>query len=147
MKPLKQRNLHRPDEGVWGDCHRAAIASILELPLDDVPHFGDGGPDGEEFLRRESEFLLARGLVPIQVAYQTDDLAAVLNAVNAANPGVYYLLGGKSRTGVNHTVVCVDSAVVHDPSLNDSGIVGPCIDGLFWITYFGSALVLKKDAT
>lgn len=28
-----------------GDCMRAAVASVFELPLDEVPHFCDTGPD------------------------------------------------------------------------------------------------------
>ena len=143
MIPVKQQNLHRPSEGVWGDCHRAAIASILEKPLDDVPHFGDGGPDGEEFARREADYLRAQGIVPIRVIY-TDDLPLVLAAVGKMNPGVCYLLGGQSRTGVDHTVVGLNDAIAHDPSINESGIIGPCADGYYWITFFGSLAALDR---
>lgn len=63
MTPVKQRYKHDPENGVWGDCHRAAVASVLDLALDDVPHFADGGAGGEEFERRVREYLLSRGLV------------------------------------------------------------------------------------
>ncbi len=45
MIPLMQRNHHDPANGIYGDCHRAAIASLLELPMDDVPHFCDADSD------------------------------------------------------------------------------------------------------
>jgi hypothetical protein len=145
MKPLKQRNRHKPKEGIYGDCHRAAIASILELPLDGVPNFGEGLPDNKEFQRREREWLLSRGLVPISVPYRAD-LEYVLKATKVQNPGVYYLLGGQSRTGVGHTVVCFEDEIVFDPSIDDSGIIGPFEDdGLYWLTFFGSAVSLKRE--
>src|SRR5688572_10391960 len=101
MIPIKQQNRHRPAEGVWGDCHRAALASILELPLEEVPHFAEGGPDGKEFNRRIQEWLSGRGLIEISVPYKSE-FQDVLNAQKWINPGLYYLLGGVSRSGVNH---------------------------------------------
>jgi hypothetical protein len=144
MTPLKQRNRHRPTEGIWGDCHRAAIASVLDLPLDAVPHFGDGGPDGVEFQRREDEFLRSVGLVAVRIIYPGDDRELVFRALKGMNPGIYYLFGGRSATGVDHTVVGIDDGIVHDPSLNDSGIVGPCDDGWYWVTFFGCACATRK---
>jgi len=26
---------HRPEQGIWGDCHRTCIANILEKPAED----------------------------------------------------------------------------------------------------------------
>lgn len=142
MIPLKQRNLHRPDEGVFGDCHRAAVASILELPLDDVPHFMDGNPDSAEFNRRESAFLKSRGLVRVMVAFQAtmDD---VLRTMCVWNPGTHYILGGRSRNDTDHSVVACDGKIVHDPALDNSGVVGPMSDGYYWVTYFGAAVAAE----
>ena len=39
MKPVDQEFVHRPDIGQHGDCQRAVIASLLELPITEVPHF------------------------------------------------------------------------------------------------------------
>lgn len=145
MIPLKQRNRHRPDEGIYGDCHRAAIASILELPLDDVPHFLEDNCDSVEFAKREREFLVSRGIVPISIAFDCD-LPSVFMTLRYLNPTIYYILGGESRTGVNHSVVCRGGEVVHDPSLNNAGIVGPCKpDGHYWVTYFGAAIASRVD--
>lgn len=136
MIPVRQRIKHDPANGRWGDCHRACIASILELPYEDVPHFCDGDPTGEEFNRREREFLLQHGVVPIILGYLCDDLDAVLRCQAVCNPDNYYVLGGKSTTGTPHSVVCLNDEIVHNP--NDAQIVGPLDDGLYLITFMGS---------
>lgn len=72
MIPLRQRNKHDPENGVYGDCHRAALASLLELPLDEVPHFCDESiykDNAEPLSARERAWLLSRGLVSINVLY------------------------------------------------------------------------------
>ena len=58
MTPVKQQFLHDPPTS-YGDCHRAALASLLDLTIDDVPNFmhGLGPKDGE----RRSRHLRARG--------------------------------------------------------------------------------------
>lgn len=148
MIPTKQRNRHDPDNGVYGDCHRAALASILELPIDDVPHFMDGlGPyEGEEFARRETEFLASRGLNRIIVAVGPDvDLQSCLDHIGTWNPGIYYLLGGESKSGCGHTVVCLNTRIVHDPSPKETGIVGPMQpDGCYWVTFIGAAIAVAR---
>ena len=144
MIPLKQRFRHDPDNGVWGDCHRAAIASVLELALDDVPHFADGGVSAEAFNAAVDDFLAQHGLRSISSPF-SGDLRDVLHTIGTLNGGdLVYLLGGTSRTGVNHTVVCVGSEIAHDPSLSDSGIVGPCDDGYYWVSYFAPLSLSRR---
>lgn len=136
MKPLQQRFRHKPDDGIYGDCHRACIASLLELELelDDVPHFGDGMPDADEFNRRVDAFLKARDLVSVGSPYDCT-LEHLLIVMKVTNPGAFYLLGGTSKTGVNHTVIGYEDKIIHDPSITQSGIVGPCDDGFLWVTW------------
>ena len=141
MTPVMQRNQHDPDNGVYGDCHRAALASLLDLTLDEVPHFMDGlGPDdGEAFNLAPEKFLRSRGLTPIIFAMTPgEELQEILNACQAWNPGVLYLLGGESASNCGHTVIAGGGRIVHDPSPNKVGIIGPMKDGLYWITYLGS---------
>lgn len=143
MIEQKQLFRHHPSRGEIGDCHRTAIACLLHLRPDEVPHFGELSWDHERnawadpcpFQRHVTEYLASVGLAEVNVAYQ-DSLENVLAAQRATNPRAYYLLGGHSRTEVNHTVICCGGSIVWDPSLDDAGIVGPCQpDGLYWVTY------------
>ncbi len=142
MRPQKQINRHRPDEGVYGDCHRTAIACVLDLNAAEVPHFMNPTicPDPADAHNRFEEWLNERGILTINVMFPGEGrLTDVLYSVQATNPRSrpVFILGGQSRTGVNHSVVCCDGEIVCDPSIDDSGIIGPCDDGFYWLTFFG----------
>lgn len=144
MKPVFQTIKHEPAEGRFGDCHRAAIATVLELPIEDVPHFLHDNCGGVEFVRRETEFLASHGLCPISVVYANTELNLVLSTVAALNgDDVVYLLCGKSRTGCNHSVVCRGDRIAHDPSPQQSGIIGPTDEGTYCLTFFADRRVSK----
>ena len=121
MKPIKQKFLHRPEEGVFGDCHRAAMASILECAIDDVPHFAEDGCDGDTFAQRMLEWCTSEGLGYFRYGI-TDDPRPYMAQFN---PDFYWILGGTSANGVGHSVVCLGGEIVHDPSRDSSGIVAP----------------------
>ena len=131
MTPHKQLFRHNPSEGVWGDCGRTVIACLLDLHPSLVPHFWDKGDDGYQ---KCCEWLNERGfdnfIFPVPGECTKLD---VLSIMSIHNPGKLYGLVGKSSNGVNHIVVCRDNKIIHDPSLDDSGIVGPAEDGNWWI--------------
>ena len=135
MTPYKQKLKHRPDEGQIGDCWRTCIACLLNLLPEDVPHFCvDSWNDNARSTANARSYLATKGLSFIEYAF-TGDLQAILNSVGAINPGLHYLLGGNSKNGCGHQVVCCDDGIVWDPSIDDSGIVGPMDDGFYWITW------------
>lgn len=135
MKPVMQRNRHCPDDGVYGDCHRAAYASIMELELDEVPHFFDQGRSWDEARPLFLAFWDRYGIMEITIPFASER-GDVLEACEVRCPGVPFILGGESRTGVNHSVVACGGDIIHDPSIDQSGIVGPCKpDGHYWVTY------------
>ncbi|MDI1264998.1 MAG: hypothetical protein PS018_17245 [bacterium] len=142
MKPQKQLFRHRPADGIFGDCHRTAIAIVLDLDAADVPHFMDqsDGKNANDAHDRVEAWLNERGIATINILFPGEvPLDEVLSTVAACNPRgrPAFILGGKSRNGVNHSVVCCDGEIVCDPSQDDSGIVGPCHDGFYWLTFFG----------
>jgi hypothetical protein len=145
MKPVKQRFRHKPAEGIIGDCHRAAIASILELDLDDVPHFAEDDPPADVFHHRCREWLFSQGITPVDIIFDGSSLEDVLTLMHHLNPNLHYILGGKSKNGCGHSVVACNGKIVHDPALDESGIVGPMSDGYYWITVFGDARALMQD--
>lgn len=153
MKVQKQLFRHKPDEAIYGDCHRTAIACALGLDAHEVPHFMNGtngkGPAPEAHNEVE-KWLNERGITQINMIFDGSlSVEMVLQSVkniNQSSSGFCYILGGESATGVNHSVVCCDGAIVCDPSLDDAGIVGPCDDGFYWVTFFGSTQATHKDA-
>lgn len=145
MTPVMQEFSHNPPT-TYGDCHRAAMASLLDLTLSAVPHFMDGlGPeDGEEFKRRETDWLTSIGKCAITIP-MAGDLELVLESVASFSTSHdYWLLGGASRSDCGHTVVANAKGIAHDPHPNQVGIVGPMADGFFWITFI-CGLLTRAD--
>lgn len=140
LKLQKQRYLHRPEEGTFGDCHRTCIASLLGLDRDEVPNWGLHYKDGDAFDKACTEYLASQGLRRIVLPLHTENgrPEEALEWMKRNNPSVYYLLTGQSKNGTNHVVIAKDDAIVWDPSLDNSGIVSGCqYDGeptnWFWI--------------
>lgn len=141
----KQAFRHRPEKGEFGDCHRTAIACILDIPRDEVPNFGEFYGIPGAFHAAERQFLASRGLALVNVVFQAP-LDQVLMTMGATNPDAYYLLGGTSRTGVGHSVVGLGGQIIWDPSIDDAGIVGPMDDGLYWISYLVPLVTMRRVA-
>lgn len=138
MTPHKQRNRHRPDEGIYGDCWRTALACLLDREPEGVPHFLDGDPPDDELDAAVSAWLDAEGLVIHSVHSGGDgqDRDSFIEAISWANPGLHWVLVGASANGVAHTVICLDGEIVWDPALDDAGIVGPHPDSGHWVAEF-----------
>lgn len=128
---------HDPDNGVYGDCWRATVACLLRLPVEDVPHVCDGPDDGKASERMRA-FLESQGCALIQVPFNGDmSLQQILEYVGAmsVSGGLHWCLMGTSQTGCNHVVICKGAEIIHDPSITQSGIVGPASDGLWWVEW------------
>jgi hypothetical protein len=111
------------EAGTFGDCVRACIASILELPAEDVPHFYHDNCVGETGHKRIREWLAGRKLAPFHAYYNGEArLETVLEHMKLVNPDIYYMLYGNSG-GSDHVVVCRDDKIVHDPAWISDGIV------------------------
>ena len=101
MKPVYQTIFGLPH----GNCLQAAVASLFELELDDVPNFMERGDDWEKCFER---FVLERGLQT--VAFDVDGLRGIWAPVG------YHLITGKSPRGdYLHEVVGYRGEPVHDP--------------------------------
>ena len=131
MTPYKQLYRHNPEIGQIGDCYRTTIGCLLDIPPEDVPHFyeqwDNNGPE------LAGAWLGAQGLALAEFPFTGDTLDDVLGTVGDWNPSLYWILTGKSSNNVNHSVVCKGGVIEHDPSLDDSGIVGPTEEGYYVI--------------
>lgn len=134
----KQAFRHDPNNGVFGDCYRTCLAALLNLPRDDVPHYVTTMDVVEwetEVKQKMDAWLVKRGFQELAIPV-TGDLEGVLALQKTrTHSPVPAMLTGESRTGCNHVVVIFDGEIVYDPSLNSSGIIGPCDDGYFWLTW------------
>lgn len=140
MKPQKQLLRHNPP-ATFGDCYRTSIAVILDMDAADVPHFMDVGNSGEGAWDQAETWLNARGLCTIAMLFDgATPLQKVLDTIACVNQRSRpaFLLHGTSRNRVNHTVVACNGDIVCDPSLDNSGIIGPCDDGYYWVTFISS---------
>lgn len=117
MRPVNQLELHDPPDSI-GDCFRACIASILELPADEVPHFGRlAWPDENMDVIAASwlALLLNRELVYWDAPLFRGDPLWDLPLIAS---------GKSPRSEAHHAVVWQYGKVAHDPHPSDSGLDG-----------------------
>ena len=133
MKRHKQLYKHDPENGVYGDCGRTVIACLLNtVSPANVPHFWDGQGSAREQNEKAADWLESRGLRIVKWAL-TGTIDEVFGVMKYHNPGLTYVLLGTSPRDVGHVVICCDDAIIHDPSREGGGLVGPAPDGLWWI--------------
>lgn len=150
----KQLYRHDPQNGVYGDCYRTAIACLLNKPAGEVPHFfslQNGAITSEEAHKLASDYLATQGLATFTVGILCDDLNVLLDAMQKWNPDLYYLLSGESERGTNHTVVCLGGRIIWDPftGKSDCGLIGPTktegVNSLYWIEVLMPASIHKQQ--
>ena len=136
MKYHKQLNRHDPANGVYGDCFRTALACLLDL---DQPaalsNFAERSfKEGTDIVALANIELVPRGYYFFEMPL-VGDLDQLLMNAERHFPDVRWLLTGMSRNQVNHVVVCHGGKIIHDPSQDESGIVGPTTDGNYWVGF------------
>lgn len=146
MKFHKQKFLHRPEEGTYGDCDRTAMACLLDLEVDDVPHWGVHYGDNIAFNKMKDDWLATQGLYEQHIAFDCsfDELK---NNLNSVFRNVYVLLTGTSANGTTHVVITLNGEIIHDPAIDNSGIVGPCDDGLWQISILIPRILLHHKGS
>lgn len=122
MTPVRQRITADPDRGdganragVPGDCLRAAVATLLEHPYEQVPHFALYGPTWWDQLRRWAR--TAGGdfaVVPVVAG-------SVRYAL--AGDGLVLARGPSPRTRGHVVVATVDLVTLWDPHPSDAGLL------------------------
>ena len=109
--------------GEMGDCFTASLASLLELPYEDVPYFiGMGDKWHEPFF----SFLKEHGYEyhGLQTKERILELSVGIDG--------YYLVSGESPRGLKagHAVVYKGLELAHDPHPSRAGIIG---EPMFWM--------------
>jgi hypothetical protein len=100
--------------GERGNCLQASVASLLELPLEAVPHWvEEAARPGQWYTDFNNWFVREYRLVPHIVGAKT----------HYPPEGVYCLAWGKSARGLDHSVVYKNAEIVHDPHPEGGGLV------------------------
>lgn len=110
-----------------GNCMQAVIASLFDLPLEEVPNFKAISDDGKtNYFMEMMKFYRSRGYSDLCCINKRDDLGKgteLLRKVAKLDGGVngYIYAGVPSQTfdGVGHAVIVdLDLNIVHDPNPN-----------------------------
>jgi hypothetical protein len=121
MIPVDQEFIHRPDEGQHGDCFRAVLASLMELPLQDVPHFLHDGCSSDTFHRRINAFLDQFNMTLLVFDASTFNISAWIDQSGVRD--LWHEVSGMTERGVLHSCVGHNGHVVHDPHPSKAGLI------------------------
>lgn len=109
---VDQQFMH--NESSKGDCFRACLATILELPIQKVPHFAllDFAPDVSVSMQCAQAWLEANGY---EMWMGIDD---------GERPLPLCIVNGLSPRGIKHAVVgdTATGEIIHDPHPSRSGL-------------------------
>ena len=104
MRPVDQTIFGAPE----GNCLAACVATLLDLSIDDVPHFGADG-----WAEQLTRWLRPRGLYALHFSLPSD-----------WHPRGLYILAGQSPRGdFLHAVVARGGDVIHDPHPSRAGLL------------------------
>lgn len=136
MIPHKSRTRHNPPD-TYGDCLRACVASVLDIePPTLVPHFFVDGCDADTAMERLNFFLKEHNCRTFFVYFNGETpLDDVLHTMGVSNPGVYYLLFGRS-SHADHVVIGLDNQIVHDSAWITADMAGPGSNGHWTVVVF-----------
>ena len=125
MKRYQQLIRHDPDNGQWGDCWRTAIACILEIPPENVPHFSDKDNNFVQAMTHTQQWLKESGLgmIMFYIDINSDEPDPVRRLFEiyqngctiGMQDGPAFVVWGISERGIGHVVVADRNGFRHDP--------------------------------
>lgn len=125
MRPVDKLVVHDPENGKYGDCMRACIASLMHLDTIEVPHFYENGPDDYYF--KINTFLKNNNL---KIIYTSHEGVIFYN-------DIYHLIFGKNPDGIPHACVAKNGKLVHDPNPSRAGLID--VDSFGFLVYYTDA--------
>lgn len=120
-----------------GTCFAACVATLLNLELGAVPQFYDPAlhfdkPLSPAVVHEIVSWFAARGLAYAEFAMPMER-EEILSMMDTANPGVTYILVGRTATGTPHAVIAGRGRIIHDPATQypARAVPLPCRDGYY----------------
>ena len=110
--------------GKRGNCLSAVFASLMELELNEVPHFFENIKEGEQdvrkalhiFNREVKNFLYSKGYFFLEL--EASNLEEIIPQMRG-----FFIVGGKSPRGYNHAVIYTSEGLAHDPHPEGGGVI------------------------
>lgn len=141
MKLQKQTIAHDPISGTVGNCYQAALASILGMDIDDVPHFYEDAPSDKpehDFASAIEEWidnwLTERGFMRIELLMTGGTISEALSILpTMVSNKCPVMLSGVAPNGMPHVVIAQGGKIVWDPALSGAGLAGPFDDGTWFV--------------
>lgn len=136
-----------------GNCFAAAFASLLELPIDDVPHWARG-EQWDDYVVRLRGWLRPAGWTIMLVTITPEPMPLSKVGTGGDIPHGTLLVAGVRTVDdrYNHALVVRDGKIVWDPSPNrdrpEIGLAGgadPIVEFLFLLVPLDPATVLSFD--
>lgn len=133
MIPIKQTKVaiknSRGETVQSGNCYAAVIASMLEIPITEVPNVEVFFPISKTYwIEVMDEYLRLRGCELV-----TDTRFKVFHIENFPTPewagwfmelqDKYYFVSGDSLRGVKHICIFKNGVLVHDPHPSNDGLL------------------------
>lgn len=142
MRLVDQSILHDPDNGKYGDCFRACIASVFERPIESIPHF-NRDVTGEEQDRAINEWLAPLGfyLQPMNVDADYFFYMRKTHGVKQV-----HLIFGNTERGTYHSVVGVSGEIVHDPHPSKTGLLPNSAENEWRYVFFQMTDFIERKA-
>jgi len=114
-----------------GNCFQAAVASLFETNLEDIPHFTKLYSD-DEWYDKFREFCIEKfDVCPICIEAREEHKGMLYG---------YHLASVLTPRGYLHSVVCKDGEIVHDPYPFGSEIVKVISYDIFMTPLTGKAV-------
>lgn len=125
MTPIKQTIMHDPKNGKYGNCLQACLASILDLTLDNVPHFADN--DNKNWLIDMNEWLFQRNLYYFEI----NPTKCIFDNTFSIYQGYHFILGKSPRGKFLHQIIGKNGEKVFDPHPSNTMLTEITAIGLF----------------
>lgn len=125
MNPTRQTILHDKEAGLFGNCLQATLASLLHMPIDEVPHFCKIYP--ARWQKKLNEWLKPHGLAFLDVT----GVEGVFKKQGIS--GCFHEISGQSPrdSSVRHSCVGRDGEWVFDPHPIGDGVNEDLTFGIF----------------
>ena len=116
MIPITQTIISNDEGTIHGNCFPASIASILEVPIEEIPPLQNMGKDWFPAL---FEYLTKKGYSFHGSLYTNEKILGYDKGIDG-----YYVVNGPSPRGFSrgHSVVYYKGKLAHDPYPGGSGL-------------------------